>query len=108
PVTFKVDMSLQADVTGVVLAGGFASAGYSNWLESGGITMTDADSDGIYEVTLNLPSGTYAFKFVKNGSSWVEVSGPCTSGNDRSLVVVGSDAVTYEACFSQCAETCVP
>lgn len=108
PVTFKVDMSLQTDVTGVVLAGGFASAGYSNWLDSGGIAMTDANSDGIYEVTLNLPNGTYGFKFVKNGNSWEDVSGPCVSGQDRSLVIAGSDAVTYEACFHQCAATCVP
>jgi hypothetical protein len=105
-VTFQVDMSLQSDVNNVYLAGAFAAAGYSDWNASG-IEMTDADADGIYEVTLNLPAGTYAFKFVKNGSNWEEFNGECIVGGNRSYQVVGSDAVSYEACFNQCNATCV-
>lgn len=111
-VTFKVDMSLQSEVTSVYIAGTFAAAGYSDWNASG-IELTDADEDGIYEVTLNLPGGNtpgtnYRFKFVRNGSNWEEFAGACIVDGNRDLTIIGSDAITYEACFNQCATSCVP
>lgn len=109
-VTFKVDMSLQTvSANGVHLAGSFGAAGYAEW-QPGEIEMTDGDSDGIYEVTLDLPNGTYMYKYV-NGNAWggdeAAPSACAAEGTNRGITIENSDAVTTQNCFAQCNETCV-
>ena len=74
-VTFRVDMNQQPTVNanGVHVAGNFqAAAGYaSDWNPS--ITqLTDADMDGVYEITVQIPAGSYQYKYI-NGNAWGQI-----------------------------------
>ncbi len=106
-VTFRVDMTGQTvSGSGVHLAGGFGANGYPNW-NPGGIAMTDANSDNIYEVTLNLSAGTnYPYKFV-NGNSWGQDENPipsaCNVGGNRQVSVGTSNMVLPVYCWMQCS-----
>ncbi len=100
-VTFQVDMSQQAvSGDGVSVAGNFqVAAGYpSDWTPGG--TMLTEETPGIYSVTVQLPAGTYAFKYI-NGISWGQdesVPVCCVVDNNRQLVV-GSDPVVLDAVY---------
>ena len=117
----SVDVTIKLDMKGQILCGGgvhvpgaFDAGGYPAW-DPAGIALTDDNSDMVYEVTLRLPEGTYAHKFV-NGSDWggVEaIPGACLVDGNRSLEVMGngdafSDVLsqTYEICFASCAMSC--
>ena len=65
PVTFRVDMSTQAEVSvnGVCVAGSF-----QGWTP-GADFLTDDDGDMVYETTLDVAPGDYEFKFI-NGNNW--------------------------------------
>ncbi len=101
-VTFKADMNLQTvDPTGVFLAGSF-----QGW-NATATPMTDADMDGIYEVTLAIsePVGTVIqFKFL-NGASWESVPSTCDMGGNRHLTLAAGGN-THESCFSSCDASC--
>lgn len=106
-VTFRVDMTgLTVSGSGVHIAGAFGANGYPNW-NPGGIAMSDANSDNIYEVTLNLSaSTTYQYKFV-NGNSWGQdenaLPGGCNVGGNRQMTVGASDMVLPVVCWMQCS-----
>ncbi len=99
-VTFKVDMNLTTvSPNGVHIAGSF-----QNW-DPGATVMTDADSDGVYEITIELPiSMEYEYKFV-NGNAWgMEESVPsaCAKNGNRFIAVGASALVLDPVCFSSC------
>ena len=111
PVTFRVDMSTQAEVSvnGVCVAGSF-----QGW--SAGVDfLSDDDGDMIYETTLDIAPGDYEFKFI-NGNNWggdgdgnidnENPPGECVTNGNRT-VSVGTEAVTVQYCYNQCSETCV-
>lgn len=109
PVTFRVDMnSSTVNANGVHVAGDFqAAAGYpGNW-NPGTTQLSDANSDGIYEVTLNLPAGSYQYKYI-NGNAWGQdesVPSACSTFNNRTFTVSG--ATTLDAyCFGTCNILC--
>jgi hypothetical protein len=89
--TLKVDMSMQTvSPNGVHVAGSFGVGGYPNWNPSG-IQLADANSDNVYEITLKLPQGDYAFKFV-NGDAWgsdESVPAACSQGGNREVSLKG-------------------
>ncbi|MFT5832708.1 MAG: hypothetical protein ACI97N_000321 [Cognaticolwellia sp.] len=64
-VTFQVDVNAETvDPTGIFLGGDF-----EGW--SGGQALTDADADGVWDVTLQIAEGSaIQFKFI-NGAGWV-------------------------------------
>ena len=104
--TFQVDMGQETvDPSGVHVGGDFQAIGGfgSNWNPSTA-QMLDPDGDGVYELTVTLPVGTYQYKFV-NGNSWGkdESVPPACSGNsgDRSIDVTG-DMSTPSICFEAC------
>jgi len=102
-VTFQVDMSQEGpNPEGVSVAGAF-----QGWAP-GETQMSDDDGDDIYEVTLMVDQGTYEFKYV-NGNDWglEESVPPACNQNGNRFVEVGSDPVTYLACFNQCSEECI-
>jgi len=111
PVTFKVDMSTQAEVSvnGVCVAGSF-----QGWTP-GVNFLTDDDGDMVYEGTFDVVPGDYEFKFI-NGNNWggdgdgnIDNENPpadCVSNGNRLFSVV-DDAVTIQYCYNQCSETCV-
>ena len=111
PVTFRVDMSTQAEVSvnGVCIAGSF-----QGW--SAGVDfLSDDDGDMIYEITTDIAPGDYEFKFI-NGNNWggdgegnidnENPPGECVTNGNRT-VTVGTDPVTVQYCYNQCTESCV-
>jgi hypothetical protein len=104
--TFKVDMTNETvSPNGVHVAGSWqALAGYAADWDPSSSMMTDADADGIYELTVTLPAGTYEYKFV-NGNAWgSDESVPlgCNTNNNRSIDVIG-DMSTPSFCYESCA-----
>lgn len=111
PVTFKVDMSTQAEVSvnGVCVAGSFQ--GWTAGLDF----LSDDDGDLVYELTTNVPPGDYEFKFI-NGNNWggdgegnvdnENPPGECVTNGNRNFTV-GAEAITVQYCYNQCSETCV-
>jgi len=111
-VTFRVDMGTRAvPAGGVHVAGSFQSeAGFPADWNPATTAMTDADGDHVWEVTVTLPAGVYAYKFV-NGNSWPAAElVPATCGLDdgggnvnRQLVVGGSAVRLPIIPFGDCA-----
>ena len=111
PVTFVVDMEITgSNTTGVYLVGG------NNHLQGPlGILMNDDDENEVWEVTVDLPPGTYTFKF-RNGfcdnwnncpqEFWEDFEGECGVGEwgDREITV-SNEGFTYGPyCFDFCDE----
>jgi 1,4-alpha-glucan branching enzyme len=100
-VTFKVDMN-GSGLSNVSLNGTF-----NNWC---GVCapMSDANADGIWEITIPLAAGTYEYKFTAgSGATWETLApgSSCTVTNfgftNRSLVVA-ADATLPTVCFGSC------
>ena len=106
-VTFQVDMSEQTvSDDGVSVAGDFQNeAGYPNNWAPGETMMTQVGATSVYALTVQLPAGTYSFKYI-NGIAWgADESVPpgCAFGGNRQ-VIVGDAAMVLEAvCFGSCA-----
>ncbi len=114
PVTFRVDLHGQpVAAAGVHVAGSFqAAAGFpGNW-NPATTALTDVDGDSIYEVTLNVPAGTYAYKYI-NGATWAGAElVPLDCGNDdgagniNRALAVGSTVVRLPVTpFGACGTT---
>jgi alpha-amylase len=107
-VTFRVDMSAETVApSGVHIAGSFQSvAGLgSNW-NPGSTPVQDVDGDGIFEITVSLPSGAYEYKFI-NGNAWGMDENPpseCSIGstNNREVIVGNMDMVLPAFPFNGC------
>ena len=106
PVTFRVDMSTQAEVSvnGVCVAGSF-----QGWTLRRDF-LTDDDGDMVYETTLDVAPGDYEFKFI-NGNNWggdgegnidnENPPGDCTSNGNRT-VSVAPTPLPSSYCYNQC------
>lgn len=124
-VTFQVDMSRVASLASLAatygiqgydlgsiisVAGSFQAAGNvgNNWTP-GAAVMTDPDGDNIYSLTVELPEGTYAYKFI-NGDAWGKdegVPGPCSVGGNRELVINSNEPIVLPpVCFGYCDAGC--
>ncbi len=97
-VTFQVDMSGQTvSPNGVHVAGNFqAAAGFPSDWTPGATSLTNS-AGSIYEVTVNIPSGTYEYKFI-NDNDWPGVEAvPAAAqvdlgqGNDNRWMMISSD-----------------
>ncbi|HNI43895.1 MAG TPA: T9SS type A sorting domain-containing protein [Chitinophagales bacterium] len=126
-VTFQVDMSRVANLATLAtqygidgyslssiisVAGSFqGAAGVGNNWTPGAAVLTDPDGDKIYTLTVELPEGTYQYKFL-NGDAWGKeesVPSACNNGGNRELVVNGSAPVVLPAvCFGYCEDECPP
>ena len=96
--TFRVDMHGRAiSVAGVHIAGNFQSeAGFAGDWDPATTAMTDANADSVYELTVDIPGGTYLYKFI-NGTAWPTseiVPGSCGQtdggGNVNRQVILGT------------------
>jgi hypothetical protein len=113
-VTFQVEMRYLAIASQVTIAGDFQGdvpgAGWSDWTP--GVTeLTDPNNDSIYTLTVRLPEGTYAYKYI-NGNAWGQdesVPGGCSVNNNRELVVAGPGPITIPShCFASCSACVAP
>ena len=112
-VTFQVDMRYRTIQATVSIAGDFQGdvpgAGWSDWTP-GATTLSDSNNDSIYTLTVRLPAGTYAYKYI-NGTAWGQdesVPGACAVNNNRELVVSGTAPIVIPVhCFASCAAACV-
>jgi hypothetical protein len=101
-VTFSVDMNGQTGFTTPALNGTF-----NGWCGAC-IEMTDADANGIWEVTVPLEAGSYEYKFTTDGwndQEYLTEGIPCTVTNNgftnRSLTVA-DNAVLPTVCWESC------
>jgi hypothetical protein len=118
-VTFEVDLDKLVDSgtpvspNGVHLAGNMQDeAGFPGDWDPSTTELTNVAGTNKYRVTLNIPAGTYEYKFI-NGNAWANcgvgaqeclASGlACGTGaNDNRLVVVGLDDFTESHCYNEC------
>jgi hypothetical protein len=90
PVTFKVDMANQTGFTTPEVNGTF-----NGWCGNCN-PMTDANADGVWETTLNLPAGTYEYKFAADNWTTQESLTPgssctiTTGANTNRTLTVGA------------------
>ncbi len=103
-VTFKVDMNQYA---GPAYTGVFVNGTFNNWCGACN-PMSDANMDGVWEVTLPIGPGVIDYKFTLDGWFAEEqfIGGEsCTVTNggftNRTYTVVG-DAVLGTVCYNSC------
>ncbi|MEK8022620.1 MAG: alpha amylase N-terminal ig-like domain-containing protein [Candidatus Hydrogenedentota bacterium] len=73
-------------------------AGSFNGWSASALPLQDADGDGIWTVTANLPTGKHQYKFVVNGSDWKEdPANPMKAedgmGGSNSVIEIGAGGV---------------
>jgi hypothetical protein len=105
-VTFQVDMSEQiVSNDGVSVAGDFQNeAGYPSDWAPGETMMTQVGATSVYALTVQLPAGTYFFKYI-NGIAWgTDESVPpgCAFGGNRQVIVGNTPLVLDPVCFGSC------
>ncbi len=69
-------------------------AGSFNGWSTDATPMADTDSDGTWEITIDLPDGEYQYKFVVNGNQWITdpnnpKGAPDGYGGQNSVITVG-------------------
>ncbi len=105
-VTFKVDMN---NYTGAAFTGVFINGTFNGWNGTSN-PMTDANLDGVWDVTLPLPNGTIEYKFTLDGwnaSEQFAGGETCTittgGFTNRVYTVAGAadlGVVCYESCVA--------
>ena len=106
-VTFQVDMSQQTGFTTPEVNGTF-----NGWCGSCN-SMSDANGDNIWDVTLSINPGTYEFKFSNDAWAGQEslISGSsCTvtnSGFTNRTITVANDTVLPAVCWASCGSCTV-
>jgi hypothetical protein len=104
-VTFLVDMNTQAVVDDTVsVAGNFqVAAGFATDWTPGITRLSDGNTDGVYDLTVQLPAGSYEYKFI-NGAAWgldEGVPGACQVNGNRGITVSGDTTIAV-VCFGMC------
>jgi len=101
-VTFQIDMQNVTGFTTPEVNGTFNSwCGNCN-------AMTDANSDGIWEVTLALPAGNYEYKYSYDawaGQEALTEGSSCTItsfGNTNRTLTLNADVVLPAVCWGSC------
>jgi 1,4-alpha-glucan branching enzyme len=104
-ITFQVDMN---DV-GASFTNANVNGNFNGWCGNCA-PMSDANMDGVWEITIPLDAGTYEYKFTYDGWTGQESlipGSPCTitsgSFTNRTLTVE-ADAVLPVVCYGSCTE----
>ncbi len=103
-ITFQVDMNQVTQAFDIPELNGT----FNGWC-GGCAPMSDENGDGIYELTVGLPAGTYEYKFAADSwaiSEQLADGQSCTINNNgfinRALTVTG-DATLPVVCWGSCA-----
>jgi hypothetical protein len=103
-VTFKVDMN---SYTGSTANGVFVNGGFNGWCGACN-PMTDADGDGVWEITLPLANGAIEYKFTVDGWNDQEMFAggePCTlttGANTNRIKTITQDVTMPAVCWNSC------
>jgi hypothetical protein len=110
-VTFQVDMNQVTDAFTTPEVNGE----FNGWCGNCN-SMSDANGDNIWDITISLPVGdTFEFKY--SADTWTiqetnDPAGACTNGNtqftNRVLVVPASDTVMSAVCWGSCSACTTP
>ena len=102
-VTFQVDLNDYAGAYGTVNLNG----SFNGWCGACA-AMTDADADGVYDLTISLAPGSYEYKFTLDGWTAQEEftdGDPCTSTIDgfvNRTVDITAAATLPVVCYNSC------
>ena len=110
-VTFTVDLgsSLTPSASGVHIAGDFqVAAGFPGDWDPSTVLLNNVNGTYKYSVTVQIPAGTYNYKFV-NGDAWgggneESIPSECNVSGNRSAVV--SSDTTLAFCYGSCLAEC--
>jgi hypothetical protein len=105
PITFTVDMNQSTMPAGSIPE---VNGTFNNWCGSCA-SMTDANSDGIWEIIISLAAGSYEYKFSYSNWTGQESLVPgssCTittgANTNRSLTVGSAAMVLPTVCYGSC------
>lgn len=107
-VTLKVNMAWEVANNAVSANGVHVAGDFQGWNPSG-TPMTDANNDGIYEVTVSIPANSsIQYKFI-NGNVWGQdepVPGACavTGTTNRGATFAYADSSMSPVCFGKCTD----
>lgn len=107
-VTLKVNMAWEKANNAISANGVHVAGDFQGWNPSA-TPMTDADNDGIYEVTINVPANSsIQYKFI-NGNAWgsdESVPAACVvSGTwNRGATFTYADSTLSPVCFGKCTD----
>ena len=113
-VTFQVDMSNENPIAdSVTVAGNFQAAavgqGWTDWTPGISI-LDDSNMDSVYTMTIQLPAGSYEYKYL-NGTAWgtdESVPGACQVNGNRGFTVSNADLTIPVHCFASCDPCAAP
>lgn len=105
--TYAVNFAVDLNATNpnqdtVIIAGDFAAADasglYTNWNDGGSnpdsaVYASDADMDGIWTFTANLPNGSYQYKYLNGVGGWESVA-------NRTFTVNGAAVQLDTFCYN--------
>jgi thiol-disulfide isomerase/thioredoxin len=110
-VTLKVNMAWEVANNAISADGIHVAGDFQGWNPSA-TEMTDADNDGVYEVTVSIPSNSsIEYKFI-NGNAWgldepVPTSCAVTGTTNRGATFTYSDSAMAAVCFGKCTDCMV-
>jgi hypothetical protein len=107
-VTLQVNMAWEVANNAISADGIHVAGDFQGW-NPGATAMTDANNDGIYEVTINVPANSsIQYKFI-NGNAWGQdepVPGACavTGTTNRGATFAYGDSTMAPVCFGKCTD----
>jgi len=107
-VTLQVNMAWEVANNAISADGIHVAGDFQGW-DPAGTMMTDANSDGIYEVTVSVPANSsIQYKFI-NGNAWGQdesVSSACavTGTTNRGATFAYGDSTMAPVCFGKCTD----
>jgi hypothetical protein len=107
-VTLKVNMAWEKANNAISANGVHVAGDFQGW-NPATTPMTDADNDGIYEVTINVPANSsIQYKFI-NGNAWgadESVPSACvvTGTWNRGATFAYDDSTMAPVCFGKCTD----
>jgi len=107
-VTLKVNMAWEVANNAISADSVHVAGDFQGW-NPGATVMTDADNDGIYEVTINVPANSsIQYKFI-NGNAWgtdESVPAACSVAGtaNRGATFAYGDSTLAPVCFGKCTD----